>query len=160
MNLYRLLSLSFTIPLVGTLILLNPQKAQAGCGLLDPTCRSGPDDCLFGSCDRGGGSGAEIQVITPATYYDFQVRNTTNDIVNFSINGTRYTLQPGYRQDFRYQRTAGSSSGGGSGQHYTVTIRWDGAYASGYQDSSFVLPFSGFDSWYEFQSANAGIYLY
>lgn len=163
MKLRKLLSISLIIPLAGTLVLLNSQKAEAGCGWLDPTCDSGPNDCLFGACPSSGddgGSGAEIQVITPPTYYEFQIRNGTNNIVYFSINGTQYTLQPGYRQDFRYQRTSGSNSGGTSGQHYTTTIRWDREYADGYQGNSFTLPFSNYDSWYEFQSDNASISLY
>jgi hypothetical protein len=50
MKLHKVLSISFVIPLASTLILFSPQQAQADCGWLDPTCVSGPDDCLFGGC--------------------------------------------------------------------------------------------------------------
>jgi hypothetical protein len=141
---------------------LFPLPAQAGCGFLDITCRPSEWTCPIGGCGNGNGSesGSDIQVVTPPTYYDFQVRNATNGTIYFSINGTRYSLPSGHRQQLRYQRTSGSSSGGRSGQHYSTTIRWDGDYAEGYQARSFTLPFSNYDSWYEFRSNSTAIYLH
>ena len=48
----KLASLFFIGTLFTAAIVIVPRPAEAGCGLLDPTCRSGPNDCLFGSCPR------------------------------------------------------------------------------------------------------------
>jgi hypothetical protein len=37
-------------------VVLTASEAQAGCGWLDPTCNSGPGDCLFGACPKPSGS--------------------------------------------------------------------------------------------------------
>lgn len=134
--------------------------AQAACGWLDPTCDSGPGDCLFGACPSGGDGGSEIQVVTPATYYQFEIRNATNGTVYYSINGQHYSLPPGYHQSYRYPRTSGSSSGGSIGTRYNAVISWDGQYTTGYQARNFTLPFSNYDGWYEFRTSGGEIYIY
>lgn len=46
-----------------------PAPAKAGCGWLDPTCDSGPGDCLFGACPGGrGGSESHLPVMPPNRY--------------------------------------------------------------------------------------------
>ncbi len=146
--------------LLAAIPLLLAAPVQAGCGWLDPTCDSGPGDCLFGSCPSGGSSGgAEIQVVTPPTYYQFEIRNGTQSTIRFLINNDLYTLHPGYRQSYRYLRTSGSSSGGSAGERYYATIYWDGDFAAGSQNRSFTLPSSP-DSWYEFRTSGSAIYLY
>jgi hypothetical protein len=136
--------------------------AKAGCGFLDITCSPTNWTCPVGGCaSDDGGSGAETQVFTPSTYYEFKVKNATGNPVHYFINDVMYTLQPGYEQDYRFQRTSGSSSGGSSGSHYTTTIHWDEEYTEGFQRRTFLLPFSGYDSWYEFRLTDSQrIYLH
>jgi hypothetical protein len=143
--------------------LFFPLAAEAGCGFLDITCNPAEWTCPIGGCGGNGdeGGGAETQVITPATFYEFEIRNATRTAIYFAVNNTQYSLQPGTRQNFRIRRSSGSSSGGSSGDHYNATISWDGDYPEGYQARSFTLPISGYDSWYEFRSDdNRTIYLY
>jgi hypothetical protein len=46
-------------------VVLNAPEAQAGCGRLDPTCRSGPGDCLFGACPRSTDSTVPSDMTPP-----------------------------------------------------------------------------------------------
>lgn len=46
-------------------VALNAPEAQAGCGRLDPTCRSGPGDCLFGACPKPSGSKVPSDMTPP-----------------------------------------------------------------------------------------------
>lgn len=111
------------------------------------------DDAInFPDFPSGGAedSGSCTQSITPATYYEFEMRNNTPDTVYYSINGTEYSLYSGYYHNHRIQRTSGSNDGCGGGSTYSATVDWDYSFADGYQGNSFTLPISNYDSWYEF----------
>jgi hypothetical protein len=150
------------LTLIGSAFISMPKAEAHHCSRFDLTCSpSHRGNCTLsgGNCSSGGGE-AETQVMTPPTYYSFELRNSTNHPMSFTINGTQYILQPGARSPYRYQRTSGSSSGGSTGTHYSTTISWDGDYAPGVQIRNFTLPFSNFDSWYEFRSDSRTIILY
>lgn len=56
-------------------VVLNAPEAQAGCGRLDPTCRSGPGDCLFGACPKPSGSKVPSDMTPPK-------EKTARDLIN------------------------------------------------------------------------------
>ncbi len=164
------------LSLIAVVLLASPQlPALAGWGWedIDPT---NPDSDVWGdtpvpdvlpnqetlenipgSWNPAPEQGAETQIFTPSTRYNFELHNSTNYTVGVEVNGTEYRLQPGYSQAFALPRSSGSASGGSLGETYDVQLAWDfDPYNQGYQYQTFSLPFNRYDSWYEFRTDEQG----
>jgi hypothetical protein len=126
----------------------NTQPAQAGCGWLDPTCHSGPNDCLFGACVETPTSTFGDPKPTPPVppkptppvppepstqtiSYSFNVTNSTNIgiVVDIEINEGHdiFVLSP--RESKAYAST----------QSKPVVIGWSSS-VDDYESHTYVMP--------------------
>lgn len=82
----------FLLPILSLLV---PQEAKAGCGWLDPTCHSGPNDCLFGSCG-GDSSGDSIPQTCNVTGCSRPKKSTTCYTVDSRKGWQKFTFPKTY----------------------------------------------------------------
>jgi hypothetical protein len=143
----------------------NTQQAQAGCGWLDPTCHSGPNDCLFGACVKPSTSVFNDPKPTPPVlpkpstrtiYYSFNVTNSTdiNIVVHININ------EESHADDRVVVLSPGESKAYAFTQSKPAVIGWASS-VDNHKSHTYVMPLDyGYPTLNRFMSTTNGIDLF
>lgn len=132
----------FLLPILSLLV---PQEAKADCGWLDPTCKSGPGDCLFGRCPEESSGDSCLAVFTPAKSGTFFISNNTESSINFKLGSKPFSLaapSDGTANDdigeYTFKIRGSSSSSCDNVTSYKAPIiSFDSSSAPGYQEKRY-----------------------